>query len=851
MEKNLLFRIISYLLMINLIIPVMSLSSTIETHNEIGQPEHLITAGTHLKDHIQINSPATSTFTRKDILRSGADNVADFIRNLPINSFGSLNLEPGNSRQGESEVSIRGLGANRSLVLIDGRRMAKSPIDGSSQNLNLIPLDAILKIEVLPTVSSALHGSDAIGGVINIITRKESKSGEIILRTSNPSISSNGGDRKKASITLGTHSDRFKLFAGISWNQRDAVYHDDVPWNQDRFSIAGNNFSTVSSQLFSAVDGGCSFNNSNYILVPSTISLNGRLCRYDTDSEVIDEASTQLQSFYANATHQINDRWLLSVNTLYTEFDSFSEFAPANSSFLSSISINSINNPTNPNSPAYDPLLGLDSQPVFPIHGFAVLDNRSLETIDQMLNLKVGLEGQIGSAHLSLGLRHTNNQSERIRRNFLLVNAANEFIENGQYNLLNPFETSQSVINSIRTDISQQSKYSQSELFSALNFNWLSLPGGDLSWAIGVNYQRDQHNGIFNPRFNLVDFNDDEGVSAQQHIFSVFIESSLPLSDKTDINLVSRIDDNSEFNTTFSAQASVFHQVNNQLSLQGSWNKGHRTPTLAEANLIEFGTRCFALNPTSTISCGRGVEALIDEQIVNPQLAEEQVNQFQVGLHYQPLEWLEINLNYQNVHLKDQITYINNSFLRALQRRLNLPPGLGCDRIDGANDPDLPPISCQTGRANLGSIRTDGIDFDLNINYGSHKAQFSHFFKISHTLEYKTDIGFGSSDTLNLQRLPDFRAQLINSLSIKNWDLTHIINIIDQPNNLNFPTWVTHDVQINYSTQLNSIISIGAQNITAKEPPINQDNFLNSSDFNSNLYNGFGRIIFANYTHTF
>ncbi|WP_449422056.1 TonB-dependent receptor plug domain-containing protein [Rhodanobacter lindaniclasticus] len=107
------------------------------------------------------------TIDRAQITASGKMTLGDLIQQLPAMTGGNVNPQVNNGGgTGASTVNLRGLGSNRTLVLVNGRRlMSKDP--------NAIPAEAIDRIEVLPTGASATYGSDAIGGVVNFILRKE------------------------------------------------------------------------------------------------------------------------------------------------------------------------------------------------------------------------------------------------------------------------------------------------------------------------------------------------------------------------------------------------------------------------------------------------------------------------------------------------------------------------------------------------------------------------------------------------------------------------------------------------------------------------------------------------------
>jgi iron complex outermembrane recepter protein len=108
---------------------------------------------------------------RESIELSGESNAADLIRSIPFNTSGSYRPQSGSSFGGVAEVSLRGLGAARTLVLVNGRRMPKAPLTGASSDLSMIPMGAIERIEILSDGASAVYGSDAIGGVVNVVLR--------------------------------------------------------------------------------------------------------------------------------------------------------------------------------------------------------------------------------------------------------------------------------------------------------------------------------------------------------------------------------------------------------------------------------------------------------------------------------------------------------------------------------------------------------------------------------------------------------------------------------------------------------------------------------------------------------
>ena len=136
------------------------------------QTEEIVVTGTRVRRK-DLTTPAPVTVVNKEqITASGKVSIGDFLQALPEQG-NAINTAVNNGGDGATRVSLRSLGAARTLVLINGRRMVSGGTGAdSSVDLNSIPTAAIERVEVLKDGASALYGSDAIGGVVNLITRK-------------------------------------------------------------------------------------------------------------------------------------------------------------------------------------------------------------------------------------------------------------------------------------------------------------------------------------------------------------------------------------------------------------------------------------------------------------------------------------------------------------------------------------------------------------------------------------------------------------------------------------------------------------------------------------------------------
>jgi iron complex outermembrane receptor protein len=169
--------------------------------------ERVRVTGTRITRTMVEGATPVLTIDREDIDATGFQSIADVLRNTSFNVFGSFVERSGTTFQSQANLSLRGLGSNRTLVLVNGRRLPGSPVmDGSAQNLNTLPFAAVERIEILSDGASAIYGSDAIGGVVNIILRDDYEGGEITVRAN---ISDReGGDEQGVSFVGGVSGPR-------------------------------------------------------------------------------------------------------------------------------------------------------------------------------------------------------------------------------------------------------------------------------------------------------------------------------------------------------------------------------------------------------------------------------------------------------------------------------------------------------------------------------------------------------------------------------------------------------------------------------------------------------------------
>ena len=300
-----------------------------------------------------------TTITREEIALSGVQSTEELVATIAaVSSMNSINLATGagSSTYGRSTLSLRGLGGTRTLVLVNGRRVAAvAGGGGTSVNVNNIPLSAIDRVEVLKDGASSIYGSDALAGVVNFILTKEFRGFDIGISGSQPTRSG-GGDNQTVTLVAGfgdLSKDRYNLTLSGSFgkvNQLSALDREfSKTGNQFPYIVAGAtgqgnieggfNLGTGSAATNNWVEGtriagfggspGTGFGNPmaalgkcadiNMFKNPTNTSKGAPFCAFDSSAFVMLVPESENTSLSANGVFRLSDQVELFGDALYSE----------------------------------------------------------------------------------------------------------------------------------------------------------------------------------------------------------------------------------------------------------------------------------------------------------------------------------------------------------------------------------------------------------------------------------------------------------------------------------------------------------------------------------------------------
>lgn len=585
---------------------------------------------------------------RVAIEKQGLTSVAEVLQRVSANGA-ALNRTFNNGGDGSSKVSLRNLGSGRTLVLVDGRRWA-SGLDGTV-DLNTIPASVIERVEVLKDGASTIYGSDAIAGVINIITRDNYEGAEF--RTHYGQFSQGDGERSSVDATVGISGERGNVVIGLGRVEEKAVMAGDRQLSRDPvYGVGSARYSGYSSHG-RIWNGGADGETS--LIQDGTggpgIGPNGQE-RYGLDQFVPFNRANHAYNFavdnylltpqirtsaYLKGRYDVTDNVRLRLEGLYNERRSEQQLAgyPLHGGDLFgrpnvAMSGDSYFNP-------YNTLYGGDGrelqwshrlteqeriyqQNVKTFHAYAGLEG-DFDMGDRYFRWDVGYgfnkndltERQIGDANM-LNLAMAVGPSELRNGRVVCVDAPGGNVIEGcvPFNPLSPAGgVTQDMLDYILFT-AQGVEQNRSESFTA-NFSGEMFPmqGGMAGFAVG--YEHRKESGYDSPdafvAAGYTSGNARKPTSGQYDLDEFYAEllfpilSGLPGADSLEISLASRYSDYSNFGDTTNSKAGLKWKPFGDLMVRGNWSQGFRAPTIVSMfrglsdSYSDFGDICSSDNP--------------------------------------------------------------------------------------------------------------------------------------------------------------------------------------------------------------------------------------------------------------
>jgi iron complex outermembrane receptor protein len=844
--------------------------------------------------------------TRAEIEKAGVTTAAELMTRIAANSGGltdGASINVGGDQRGFNSANLRGIGTSSTLVLLNGRRMANfaSPGDDSGVDLNNIPAAALQRVEVLLDGASSLYGTDAIGGVINFITRKDFQGLELnayVLGTRE-----GGAGKRTASIAAGTGDitrDGYNVFAVLDYQRTGALstsqrsFIPELQIEQRLGHLLSSFTSPANIRLTSAQrdhlqDIGFKINGkpitnrqinlsvpgcappANVYLPAGTGGVDACTYNYMGDTEL----------FPKSEKASVLSRGVLRLDgghQLYAE----ASLSRAKTHYVGS-------------SARVTGYIDYRKVPQLANTGLDQLDDdipgelelrmrlneagqRTSELTSDGVRFVAGVTGVLGGWDYDVALNHSvNTVKDKDTHGYVLYNELLEGIADGR---INPFGPSSpagvALLNSIQ--VNDDVRHARGTMDSVdFKFSRALMPmaGGDLALAIGGEARRERTD--FTPSALLLsdNINNDaapEGgkpTSDKRNIAGVYGELLLPFAKQWEAQLSGRYDHYQVVGGAASPKAGVSYRPTSALLLRASAGRGFRAPSMTDLFRPTVYSQTATLpDPAYCATVDNNYSDCADNwdtrRYSNTKLKPERSRQLSLGAAFAPSRNLNVTLDYWNIKRTDLISEIGDDIILG---NLEKYGKLVHRDEDGLID------YIELRKENRGAQLAKGLDLAINLSgVNTAVGRFGGRLNGTYVLTSKIQNSPGDAYVSNLNKfVTDSVVQRWRHTVSFDWDQgplsaslsnTFYSGYDDQNSAINIDdgsvvaankvkAYSLWDMSAAYAATSSLKLRVGVQNMFDKSPPYSNQAYFFISGYDPSYTDPRGRRFYANASYAF
>jgi iron complex outermembrane receptor protein len=682
------------------------------------------------------------TITREDIERTGKTSIQEILRTVTADSNGTIPTSFTNGfASGSAAVSLRGLGVNSTLVLVNGRRMSTYGLaDDGTRNfvdLNSLPLEAVDRIEILKDGASAIYGADAVGGVVNVILRRN-YTGASIGGSYGQTGDGDGEDmRVYGSYGFGNlDTDKYNVFFTLEGSKTKNILSTDRGFLGELDFRSRGYYDTTNGANRPYFSLGPTANSPHAVirnpvgnvrtnLIPCPTNLidpDTNLCRYNAREEQEIQPETDRLNLYGRGTMQFSP-----TLTGYAELGYFNTKTKSQGTFGANNDggVYVPGDPFNPllvhgpmNLPASHPdnPFGVD-RALFYVP--AELGGRDQETNNTVFRGLIGLSGSNYGWDWDTGLLYVKSTLENDNFGFIIYNEMQAALNNGTYRITRPSLTSPSptdpaVLARVSPTLSSEPTSSVTSLDFKASRELMTLAGGPLGLALGAEIRREEAEdpGVPGTETGSIVGLGYSKFAMDRDIYAVYGEVVAPVTKWLEVNAALRWDDYSDFGSTVNPKIGFKARPNDMFAIRGTYSEAFRAPGAAEVGGSSFGFTSYGI-----LSQG------------NPDIQPEEAKSYTIGVVFEPWAGTSFTLDYWKIDRENEIvqadpnTIIGNSPTTGVPlSRINgaLPGTFIYYDVDGN-------IGTVTGfYQNAAKTKTDGFDFSAQ-----HRMSLQDYGRLS------------------------------------------------------------------------------------------------------------------------
>jgi len=804
-----------------------------------------------------------------EIAKAGYANLQQLLVKLPTAGNGTFSTRGNNqdsTANGTAAISLRGLGADATLVLVNGRRVTISSFaEGVTTNfvdINSIPVSAIERIEVLKDGASAVYGSDAVAGVVNIILRDDFEG----LELTGSYGSTTEGDHGETTVSAlwGTGGDNGNVTLILDYFKNDTLY------NKDRGSLGSANQSSrggVDSRSSRGFPGRFVVNGSTRIdpaCPPESVA--GQTCVYDYGPWNLLTPEAERVGLMLLGSYAFGPDLELFTEIGVQHNRSIAQGAPTPLDESAGLTV-PVTHPGNP-------YVGATS---IRVGRFRTVDAgaRQWDIQSDNLRLVLGLRGAINDWDWEVSAQRGRSESDQngdrsqgwVRTDFL-----QQEINAGRYSPFGGTYNSPDVINAITTSLVRQGKADLTAYDATVWGDLFDMPAGAARMAAGVEYRDESISDVPDDQFQrgLIFGTESVSASGSRDSWSAYVEFALPLLESLELQLAGRYDDYSDFGDTTNPKLGLRWQPLDSLAFRASWGTGFRAPSLAQVGLGPSQESRFFLD---TYGCADNTAycATTDYNLVfagNPNLEAEESESWNFGVGWEPTASLTLSLDYWDIKQENKIDeapfdYLYTTFCNDQQSDI-------CIRGTPLPGDTLGPLlRINTGFINIGEQSVSGVD--LAADYASDLAGgtlsvglfYSYLLSFERVELNDTGSEFITRELAGKYEYPEHRWTLTGDWTSGDWGFYAALNYVGEFEDLGgtldydadwrtVSDFMTLNLQLRYSGFRNTQISLGIDNALDEKPPFAiGDGDTDLYGYVSSQHDPRGAYVYGKVTYTF
>jgi iron complex outermembrane receptor protein len=655
---------------------------------------------------------------------------------------------------GFQSASLRGLGGTRTLVLMNGRRLANTAFQGGMVDLNTIPLSAIERIEVLTDGASAIYGTDAIAGVINFILRKDFRGSEVFAYYGDSEAG--GGQTQRYSGTVGwgeLAKDKFNAFATLDYTKVQEIKAAQREFSRTAYipGAAGGVFDRTSGNsipgnvFLPAVPGRSgTTQNPTYpnclppYSFPTANAATAGQCRFDFASVIDILPPSDTYNAFGQLRVQLAPKHQAFIEGAWQKTTSPSRSSPPPISSATLLSGDPVT--VSPSSPFYPHDLarrfGVDGQTLEVFWRGLELGPRTDENEIEQSRIVAGLEGQLGTWDYSTAINWaTSKATDTWTAGWSRGSVLLPILNSGRINLfgLNNAAALQELQTALIREPVVKAKGETAEIDFRASNDVMMLPAGPLAVALGTSFRREKYEFI---SAQVVRDADVPGLggsistvpSTSRNIYAAYAEANIPIMKTLEGNVALRFDDYEDVGNTTNPKFSLRWTPMKSLLLRTAYGTGFRAPSMPELNTPAFFGATGG-NYDDPVRCPRtGSPRDCNTQFTtklggNTSLKPEESKNLTAGLVFEPTAALTLSADYFKIKIDNVIgipaeepIFSDIPGSEAAGLIVRYPVGSsGCPTAT----PGIPcPVQygIQT-TVNLSELKTEGVDFGVQYRF--------------------------------------------------------------------------------------------------------------------------------------